>query len=172
MTSADVLEDLLAPGLALVVCGSAAGTRSAALRQYYAGPGNKFWRTLAETGLTPRRLAPAEYRLLLDFGIGLTDVIKDQSGPDAQIDFSRSDPEALRAKILRCAPRWLCFSSKRAALTCLGGRKVEYGPQRETLGATRLFVAPSPSGAASGSWDLSLWRALARRVKSGARERA
>ncbi len=48
-----MLEDLLAPGLALVVCGSAAGRRSAQLGHYYAGPGNKFWRTLARVGLTP-----------------------------------------------------------------------------------------------------------------------
>jgi hypothetical protein len=43
-----VLPDLLAPGLRLVVCGSAAGVRSAQLGQYYAGRGNKLWRTLAE----------------------------------------------------------------------------------------------------------------------------
>jgi TDG/mug DNA glycosylase family protein len=162
------LPDLLAPNLALVICGSAAGRRSAELRQYYAGPGNKLWRTLHEVGLTPRRLAPAEYPLLLSFGIGLTDVVKDQSGSDAQIDFRRSDPAALRAKIERFAPRWLCFSSKRAGQTFLG-RKVAYGPQPETIGATRLFVATSPSGAASGFWDLSVWQALAQRVKAGDR---
>ena len=166
MTARHVLEDLLAPGLALVICGSAAGRRSAELRQYYAHPGNKFWRTLHQVGLTPRQLAPSEYALLLGFGIGLTDVIKDQSGSDVELDFRRSDPAALHAKILRCAPRLLCFSSKRAARTFLR-RQVDYGLQPETIGATRLFVAPSPSGAASGHWDLSIWRALARRVKAG-----
>ena len=165
---AGILPDVLAPGLALVVCGSAAGTRSAELRQYYAGRGNKFWPTLHEIGLTPRRLAPAEYEKLLDFGIGLTDVVKDQSGPDAQIDFRRADPDALRAKILRHAPRWLCFSSKAAAQTYLG-RPVAYGVQPETLGETRLFVATSPSGAASGSWDISVWHALAALVKPSSR---
>jgi TDG/mug DNA glycosylase family protein len=118
-------------------------------------------------GLTPRRLAPAEYERLLEFGIGLTDVVKDQSGADAQIDFRRADPEALRAKILRCAPRWLCFSSKRAARTCLGRARVDYGLQPETIGATRLFVACSPSGAASGYWDVALWHALAGLVRAG-----
>lgn len=164
---ADVLRDVLAPGLRLVFCGSAAGTRSAELRQYYAHPGNKFWRTLHEVGLTPRRLAPAEYARLLDFGIGLTDVIKDQSGPDAQLDFRRADPDALRAKILRYAPAWLCFSSKTAARTVLG-RAVAYGVQPESLGATRIFVATSPSGRAGSYWDPAVWQALAHLVKSGA----
>ena len=163
----DILRDLLAPGLRLVVCGSAAGTRSAQLRQYYAGPGNKFWPTLHEVGLTPRRLAPAEYPLLLELGIGLTDVIKDQSGPDAQLDFRRADPDALRAKILRHAPRCLAFSSKTAAQTVLG-RKVAYGVQPETLGETRIFVATSPSGRAGSYWDVGVWHALAAWVKSNA----
>jgi TDG/mug DNA glycosylase family protein len=164
---AGILPDVLAPGLRLVFCGSAAGTRSAELRQYYAHPGNKFWRTLHDVGLTPRRLAPAEYAQLLEFGIGLTDVVKDQSGPDAQIDFRRANPAALRAKIRRYAPAWLCFSSKTAAQTVLG-RPVAYGVQPETLGATRLFVATSPSGRASGYWDVGPWQALSDLVKSGA----
>ena len=163
---ADVLRDVLAPGLRLVVCGSAAGKRSAELRQYYAGPGNKFWPTLHAVGLTPRRLVPAEYPLLLEFGIGLTDVIKDQSGPDAQLDFRRADPDALRAKILRYAPAWLCFSSKTAAQIFLGRKQLAYGLQTESVGETRLFVACSPSGRAGSYWDIAVWHALADLVKT------
>lgn len=162
----DILRDVLAPGLRLVICGSAAGTRSAQLRQYYAGPGNKFWPTLHEVGLTPRRLVPAEFPLLLEFGIGLTDVIKDQSGPDAQLDFRRADPDALRAKIVRHAPRWLAFSSKRAAQEFLGRKKLAYGPQNESVGQTRIFVATSPSGRAGSYWDIGVWHALAALVKA------
>jgi TDG/mug DNA glycosylase family protein len=160
-----VLEDVLAPGLALVVCGSAAGKRSAQLGQYYAGPGNKFWRTLAETGLTPRQLAPAEFRELLAFGIGLTDVAKGQSGGDREIDFSRSDPDALRAKLLRHVPCFLAFNGKRSAQVFLQSPRVEYGLQHEPVGATRLFVAPSTSGAANGSWDVAWWHDLAKLVR-------
>ena len=74
-----MLDDLLASNLRLVICGTAAGHVSAARGAYYAGPGNKFWKTLFETGLTPRQLAPAEYRELHDYGIGLTDIAKGQS---------------------------------------------------------------------------------------------
>ena len=48
-----VLPDVLVPGLAVVFCGSAVGAASARRRAYYAGPGNAFWRTLSEVGLTP-----------------------------------------------------------------------------------------------------------------------
>jgi len=57
-----VLPDMLRPGLRLVICGSAAGAVSATHGAYYAGPGNRFWRTLFEVGLTPRRLEPHEFR--------------------------------------------------------------------------------------------------------------
>ena len=162
-----MLEDLLAPGLRLVVCGSAPGRRSARLRQYYAGPGNKFWATLAAVGLTPRRLTPSEWRSLLDFGIGLTDLVKDQSGGDRELDFARADRGGLRAKLLRFAPRVLCFNGKRSAQEFFGLRAIAYGLQDEVVGATRLFVAPSTSGAAAGAWDPAPWRALAERVRSG-----
>jgi len=67
-----ILPDVLAPGLSIVFCGTAAGTESARRRAYYAHPQNRFWRVLHEAGLTPRRLAPAEFALLPDFGLGLT----------------------------------------------------------------------------------------------------
>jgi len=55
-----VLPDVLAPGLAIVFCGTAVGTVSARRRAYYAGPGNAFWPTLHRVGLTPRQLLPEE----------------------------------------------------------------------------------------------------------------
>ena len=70
-----MLEDVLVHGLSLVICGMAAGPVSAARGEYYAGRGNKFWRTLFEVGLTPRQLAPAEFRLLPTWGIGLTEQV-------------------------------------------------------------------------------------------------
>jgi double-stranded uracil-DNA glycosylase len=161
----DVLADVLADDLRLVVCGSAAGRRSAELRQYYAGPGNRFWSTLHEIGLTPRELAPAEFASLSQFGIGLTDLVKRQSGPDAGLVFDRADETGLRAKIVRHRPRIVCFNGKRSAQEFLGGA-VAYGLQSVTIGSTRLFVAPSTSGAARGSWDIAPWHALAALVKA------
>lgn len=163
---AAVLDDLLRDGLQLVVCGTAAGTKSAKLKQYYAGPGNKFWRTLFELSLTPRQLAPSEAGLLLDFGIGLTDLVKGQSGADSTLLFDGTGPESLREKVLMLQPRVLCFNGKRAAREFLGTKAVAFGAQRERIGVTVLYVAPSTSGAANGSWDISYWRDVADRIKA------
>lgn len=154
-----VLPDVLQPGLALVFCGTAAGKRSAAERAYYAHPGNLFWRALHEAGMTPRLFAPAEFPLLPQFGIGLTDLAKRHSGNDDELPPGAFDVPALRAKVERYAPGVIAFTSKNAGRAALG-RTVSYGLQDEGIGATRVFVLPSPSGQARGRWDIRPWRAL------------
>jgi TDG/mug DNA glycosylase family protein len=161
-----VLPDLLAPGLRLVFCGTAAGARSAAEGAYYAHPGNLFWRALFEAGLTPHRFAPSDFPQLLPLGIGLTDLAKRHSGNDAELPRDAFDAAALRRKIRRYQPRLLAFTSKNAARGALG-HAVEIGLQHERFGDTRLFVLPSPSGRARGHWDLQPWLALAALHRDG-----
>jgi double-stranded uracil-DNA glycosylase len=155
-----VLPDILAPNLHILFCGTAVGNVSAQRRAYYAGPGNMFWPTLYEVGLTPRLLRPEEYREVLSFGLGLTDLVKTVSGVDSQLSDSHFDRDRLAATILRYAPKIVAFTSKRAAQEFLG-RPVGYGLQPETVGSTLLFVLPSPSGAARRWWDISYWRYVA-----------
>src|SRR5713101_2566141 len=128
-----MLDDLFGPDLLVVFCGTAAGNRSAALQQYYAGRGNRFWDILAATTLTPRLLAPSEYRLLPDFGIGLTDIAKGHAGNDVDVAFRRADREILRAKLARYRPRVLCFNGKRAAQEFFGAKTVAYGLQADEI---------------------------------------
>ena len=137
-----MLDDLLKADLTIVFCGTAAGLRSATLGHYYAGPGNQFWKVLAQVGLTPRQLSPHEYPLLSQIGIGLTDVVKGQAGNDSDITFHTNDSKGLREKIARFQPRYLCFNGKRAAKAYFGTATVTYGLQPGTIGATKLFVAP------------------------------
>lgn len=160
-----ILPDVLRPGLRLVFCGTAAGKRSAAEGAYYAHPGNLFWRALFQSGLTPRLLAPGEFPLLPEFGIGLTDLAKRHVGNDDELPRDAFDVPALLAKIESYAPRVLAFTSKNAARTVLGP-KVAYGMQEQAFGSTRLFVLPSPSGQARGHWDLTTWQALASYARS------
>jgi TDG/mug DNA glycosylase family protein len=157
---ADILPDVLAPGLAIVFCGSAAGTVSARRGAYYAGPGNRFWPTLATVGLTPRQLRPEEFRKMPSFGLGLTDLCKRASGADADLPADADDAAALTRKMRRFRPAALAFVGKRPAAAYLGHR-VDYGWQDGAVGTTRLYVLPSPSGRAGAFWDESWWRRLA-----------
>ncbi len=162
-TESHILPDVLRPGLKLVFCGTAAGKRSAAERAYYAHPGNLFWRALFDAGLTPRQLAPSEFPLLPEYGIGLTDLAKRHAGNDNELPRDAFDVPALIGKVEHHAPHLLAFTSKHAARAVLG-RAVHYGLQTEVIGDTQLFVLPSPSGQARGHWVLAPWLMLSKRV--------
>lgn len=169
MASADghLLDDVLTPGLRVVFCGTALGEASARAKAYYAGPGNAFWATLHETGLTPRRLRPDEYRRLPEFGIGLTDICKVRSGSDEAVGTDAFDAGRLVAQLERARPVWLAFNGKNAARGALG-RPIDYGVQRDRLAGARVFVLPSTSGAARRYWDVGRWQELAARVRDPA----
>lgn len=160
-----ILPDILAPDLDIVFCGSAAGRVSARRGAYYAGPGNRFWPALHESGLTPKRLAPEAFPTLPRYGLGLTDICQSASGADSQLPTDADDPQALARKIVRYRPRWLAFVGKRPAKVFFGVPRIELGAQPDcAFGATGIFVLPSPSGAARGHWDIAPWIELAQRV--------
>lgn len=160
-----ILPDVLAPGLRIVFCGTAPGTRSAQEGAYYAHPGNYFWRTLFTVGLTPRQLSPHAFCEVLQFGIGLTDVAKHAFGSDAELPRGAFDAGSLRRKLARCKPCIVAFTSKNAARAALGlPGAFRYGPQELRIAQSRVFVLPSPSGQARGFWKIEPWRELAAAV--------
>lgn len=161
MTAEPLVPDVVGPGLRVVFCGTALSAVSAEVGAPYAGPGNKFWPTLHEAGFTPHRLAPAEFREVVRWGIGLTDLNKTDSGSDAEIGDGGYDLRRLRSLLEKHRPDWIAFTSKKAAQTALEMKSVEYGPREEPFAGVRAFVLPSPSGRASGHWDIGPWRSLA-----------
>lgn len=169
MKRKQTLPDLLGPGLDLVICGKAAGRRSAEVGRYFAARTNRFYRTLRDTGLTPRLLAPEEFPELLKLGIGLTDLAKRACGPDAALGDSDFDVPAFRWKIVNNAPRVAALLGKVAGELVLGRQSVSWGLQLDSIGRTRLFVVPDTSGS-NRRWDqdnhIRHWCELARFVQS------
>jgi TDG/mug DNA glycosylase family protein len=161
----EILPDILRPGLGLVFCGTAAGSASARARAYYAGPGNSFWKTLRETGLTPVQLLPGEFARLPEFGIGLTDICKVSHGSDEEVGTTEFDLARLGAEIAAVEPTRLAFNGKNAARGALE-RQVDYGVQPERIGGAEIWVLPSTSGAARRFWDIVPWRELAGECKA------
>ena len=165
---AHVLPDVLMPNLRIVFCGTAAGTVSAKRQAYYAHPQNKFWRTLKAVELTPWLVSPEDYRMLLEFGLGLTDLAKSESGMDHQLPAGSLGKNAranLQAKIESFQPRVLAFTSLAAGRRFLGP-SAALGDSNERIGETRLWVLPSPSPAAHWNWDQSWWLRLAKEAGS------
>lgn len=158
--NAHVLPDVLAPGLGIVFCGTAASRISAAKGYNYANPGNQFWPTLKLLELVPQDFDPANFRDLPRYNLGLTDLCKSSIGNDDELDANSYDAAALMRKMKKYQPHILAFTSKTGAEKFLQ-RKTDYGLQDGTIGLTHIFVLPSTSGRARRFFDLSKWQALA-----------
>ncbi len=119
-----------------------------------------------ETKLTPELLRPDQYRDLAQHGIGLTDLVKTHFGMDNQIPLSKLDePRArLRASIAQFRPTFLAFTSKTAGEKFFGDKR-DYGAQAERIGDTKVWILPSTSGTANGSWRPEIWHRFADEVR-------
>ncbi len=153
----------------VVFVGFNPGERSARIGHYYAGRGNQFWNFLFESGLAPERLRPEDDHRVLEFGVGLTDVVKrwsDSSNALRAADYRRGVPRLI-ANLLKVSPRVVAFNGK-VAYEKFSGRPARLGLQPETLAGARVFVLPSTSGrngSLTRAAKLRYFRWLARWVK-------
>ena len=141
------LPDYLRPGLKVVFVGFNPGERSARIGHYYAGRGNQFWNFLFESGLTPVRLNPEDDHRMLEFGFGLTDLVKRWSKSISGLnkgDFRQGVP-TLKEKLLQASPGVIAFNGK-TGFEKFEGRKAELGAQCALFGRSQVFVLPSTSG--------------------------
>ena len=151
-----MLPDYLKPGLDVVFVGLNPSLKSAAVGHYYAGPGNQFWPFLAEAGFTDRLLRPDEDAEVLAYGIGLTDFVKraTRGVNDLKDQEFGNGLDSLIAKIARFSPKFVCFNGKSGYQAAVG--KCDYGLQADDWSGTRLYVAPSTSGALPIRRDVKL----------------
>jgi double-stranded uracil-DNA glycosylase len=151
------LPDYLRDGLDIISIGLNPSVYSAERGFYFARGQNRFWRALNGSKLVRRTLTPGDAaikELFREHGIGFTDVVKRSSagaGDLAAADFKHWAP-VLREKLLRYAPRIAWFHGKVAYQNYLRHaeavqEEVEWGKQPRTIGESRVFVTPNPSGA-------------------------
>ena len=150
------LPDQLCDGLKVVFVGTAAGRHSAETRAYYAHPGNRFWRTLHEVGLTPNS-SHMSIETYWNSGSASQTL---QRWCRAWI--TRSIHPSLNRELFGT------FTSKRAASLWLVQRtgQIGLGRQHKRPDFPETFVLSSPSGAATRYWNLDSWRELANWLRS------
>lgn len=139
---------MVADGLSVLFCGINPGLMSAATGHHFARPGNRFWPVLHRSGFTPRQFKPSEQRELLDHGLGITNVVARASARADELSDEefREGGRLLTAKVRRWEPRWLAVVGVTAYRTAFHHKKARIGPQERTIGETRIWVLPNPSG--------------------------
>jgi TDG/mug DNA glycosylase family protein len=139
---------VVADGLKVLFCGINPGLMTAATGHHFARPGNRFWPVLHLSGFTPRLLRPSEQTELLSYGLGITNVVArataraDELTPEEYLEGGR----VLSAKVARFGPGWLAVVGVTAYRAAFGDRRAVVGPQERTIGSSRVWVLPNPSG--------------------------
>ncbi len=139
---------MIAPGLDVLFCGINPGLYSGATGNHFARPGNRFWPALHLSGFTPRQLHPSEKEELLALGLGITNVV-DRTTARAD-ELMREEMVAggrkLQRKVLRSEPRYLAVLGLGAYRIAFGVKNAQVGPQDESIGRTKVWLLPNPSG--------------------------
>jgi TDG/mug DNA glycosylase family protein len=151
----DVLPGAGDPALRVLFCGINPGLMSAATGHHFARPGNRFWPALHSAGFTPRRLEPAEQVLLPALGLGITNVADRPTARADQLAAAElvDGGTRLRAVVQRLRPAWLAVVGVTAYRVAFADPAAVVGRQVTTLGDTRIWVLPNPSGL-NAHWTL------------------
>jgi TDG/mug DNA glycosylase family protein len=143
------IPDVARPGLSVLFCGINPGTRSGELAQHFARPGNRFWKVLYGAGFTDRLLTPAEQWSLLDFGVGITNLVARTTAAAAELsrDELRAGAVELSAKVAVWQPQCVAVLGVQAYRIAFARPHARIGRQAETIGdGSGLWVLPNPSG--------------------------
>lgn len=151
-----LVPDVVAGGLRVLFCGINPGLMTAATGHHFARPGNRFWPVLHASGFTPRRLDPSEQEELLTYGLGITNVVARATAKADELSAEefREGGRLLREKVARLQPRWLAMAGVTAYRTAFGDKRAAIGPQERTIGDTRIWALPNPSGL-NAHWTLA-----------------
>lgn len=142
------VADVIATGLDVLFCGINPGLYSGATGHHFARPGNRFWPALHRSGFTGRQLEPWEERELLRNRVGITNLVGRATAQAGEL----SDEELRRGgrrlvqKLHAHEPRFLAVLGVTAYRTAFADPAAVVGLQNRTIGVTRLWVLPNPSG--------------------------
>jgi len=141
------LPDYLRKGMKLVIVGCNPSESSVRAGHYYAGRGNLFWPALYESGVVPEPFDYPDDRRVIEFGIGLTDLVKRPTRGVEELnrgDFAEGRI-VLAQKLEEFGPRVVAFNGK-MTYEQFAQRKCKYGLQKELLYGAQVYVLPSTSG--------------------------
>lgn len=143
------LPDIIKKGLQILFVGTSPGVRSSTIGHYFAGHSNVFWRLLYESKLTDQLLKTEQDNNMLDYGYGLTDIVKrpTKSVTDIKKQYTIQSRRRLNRTLNMISPKILAFVGK------MGYRiysheydsPLEYGFQYN-YNDVRIYLLPSTSG--------------------------
>ena len=168
------LPDHLRKGMKLVIVGCNPSESSVRVGHYYAGRTNQFWPILYESGVVPEPFDYHDDKRVIEFGIGLTDLVKRPTKGVEELtreDFAEGRI-VLSQKLEEFSPHVIAFNGK-ITYEQFSQRKCKFGMQKELLYGARVYVLPSSSSqnALGKGEKLKHFRKLAQLVSRTEKER-
>ena len=142
------VPDVIAPNLKVLFCGINPGLYTAAIGHHFGRPGNRFWKAMFEAGFTDHLFDPSEEQKLLEKGYGITNIVSRSTLAAADLSNSEliTGGENLKEKVLVYKPKFLAVLGIQAYRTVFHQSRATLGKQDETIGDTKIWVLPNPSG--------------------------
>lgn len=142
----ETLPDYLREGLDVVFVGLNPGLYSAQVGHYFAYKHNRFWAALSQSGLVPEPVGPEDDVRLLEWGIGLTDIVKRPTSGIHEVSQKefRLGAKVLQEKLARYQPQVVCFVGLTGYRICCGEKR-KLGEKTHRFGGSPVFVIPSTS---------------------------
>jgi TDG/mug DNA glycosylase family protein len=142
------VPDVIAPRLDVLFCGINPGLWSAAVGHHFARPGNRFWKVLFGAGFCEQVISPSDERLLLDLGLGITNLVPRSTATAAELGRAelREGAERLAKTVAQWQPRFVAFVGMGAFRSAFAQPKAGLGEQPALLAGARVWLLPNPSG--------------------------
>ena len=140
--------DILATGLDVIFCGLNPAVSAAVAGHNFSHRNNRFWPVLHLAGFTDVRLQPQDERRLLDYGCGITAIVRRPTNRAKEVspEEFRQARRGFEAKMRHYAPRAIAFLGKRAFSIMIGQPDIAWGRHPTSFAGTMAWILPNPSG--------------------------
>jgi TDG/mug DNA glycosylase family protein len=149
------VPDLVGEGARLVFVGINPGLWTAAAQAHFARPGNRFYRALHRSGITPWELDPrdgfddAEREALLNRGIAITNLVNRATvrADELTAEELRRGGRRVADKVADWKPKVVAFVGLSAYRTAFRRPRAEVGWQKDhEIAGAEVWALPNPSG--------------------------
>lgn len=143
-----LVPDLATKNLAVLFVGINPGLYTAAIGCHFGRPGNRFWPALYGGGFTPRLFSPFEQTLLLDHGLGITNIVGRATARAEELTNEElvAGGRRLQGKVKRWRPTVVAFLGLQPYRVISGVKDARVGLQDSLFGGSHAWLLPNPSG--------------------------
>ncbi len=141
-------SNILARRLDVIFCGLNPALSAAVAGHNFSNGSNRFWTVLHLAGFTDVRLRPQDERRLLEYGCGITAVVRRPTKRAAEVapEEFRQARLGFEARMRHYAPRAIAFLGKRALSAMIGRTDIDWGRLPTKFAGTMAWILPNPSG--------------------------